>query len=138
MYCIVQLSDTAPGSVNFGLLHNLQQCVCLPYRYKLMTPLTHYTSHHYRQMSYHFQCFDTMAAVGLFCNYKMLTARCQSYLGVAQCQPGPHHQALSTGVSAREVERVSGGRLSTKHGGYRGSKEVIFHGGVFHTAEMKD
>ena len=58
--------------------------------------------------------------------------------GAGSGQPGPHHQALSTGVSAREVERVSGGRLSTKHGGYRGSKEVIFHGGVFHTAEMKD
>lgn len=48
--------------------------------------------------------------------------------GAGSGQPGPHHQALSTGVSAREVERVSGGRLSTRRGGLRGNRQDIFHG----------
>ena len=54
--------------------------------------------------------------------------------GAGSGQPGPHHQALSTGVSAREVERVSGGRLSTRLGGLRGNRQNIFHGCCFDMA----
>ena len=58
--------------------------------------------------------------------------------GAGSGQPGPHHQALSTGVSAREVERVSGGRLSTRRGGHRGNRQNILQGRDFDMAGLRD
>ena len=58
--------------------------------------------------------------------------------GAGSGQPGPHHQALSTGVSAREVERVSGGRLSTRRGGHRGNRQNILQGRDFDMAGLED
>ena len=58
--------------------------------------------------------------------------------GAGSGQPGPHHQALSTGVSAREVERVSGGRLSTRRGGHWGNRQNIFQGRYLEMAGLKE
>ena len=56
--------------------------------------------------------------------------------GAGSGQPGPHHQALSTGVSAREVERVSGGCLATRRGGHRGNRQNIFQERCFGIAGL--